>query len=60
MDTQHLIMAGDISNIEDGYLLLSDLRIELFSVYCAKGKNFDQVIFKNKMKKLGFNNLFAH
>ena len=52
MDTQDLITAGGISDIEDGYLLLSDLGLRaLFSVYCAKGKDFDQFIFKNEMKK---------
>ena len=61
MDTQDLITAGGISDIEDGYLLLSDLGLRaLFSVYCAKGKDFDQFIFKNEMKELGFNKFFAH
>ena len=61
MDTQDLITAGGISDIENGYLLLSDLGLRaLFSVYCAKGKDFDQFIFKNEMKELGFNNFFAH
>ena len=50
-----------IHSIEDGYLLLSDLGLRaLFSVYCAKGKDFDQFIFRNKMKELGFNKFFAH
>ena len=61
MDTQDLITAGGISDIEDGYILLSDLGLRaLFSVYCAKGKDIDQFIFKNEMKELGFNNFFAH
>jgi len=42
IDTQDQITAGGISDIEDGYLLLSDLGIRaLFSVYCAKGIDFD-------------------
>jgi hypothetical protein len=32
----------------------------VFSVYCAKGKDFDQFAFKNEMKELGFNKFFAH
>ena len=52
MDTQDLITAGGISGIKNGYLLLSDLGLRaLFSVYCAKGKDFDQFIFKNEMKE---------
>ena len=43
MDTQDLITTGGISDIEDGYLLLSDFWLRsLFSVYCAKIKDFDQ------------------
>ena len=58
MDTEDLITAGSISDIENGYLLLSDLGLRaLLSLYCAKGKDFDQFIFKNE---LGFNKFFAH
>ena len=61
MDTQDLVAAGTISDIEDGYLLLSDLGLRaLFAIYCAKGKDFDLFIFKNEMKELGFNKFFAH
>jgi hypothetical protein len=61
MDTEDLVMAGSISDIENGYLLLSDLGLRvLLSLYCAKGKDFDQFIFKNEMKELGFNKFFAH
>ena len=57
MDTQDLVAAGTISDIEDGYLLLSDLGLRaLFAIYCAKAKDFDQFVFKNEMKELGFNN----
>jgi len=60
MDTQDLIAAGTISDIEDGYLLLSDLGLRaLFSIYCAKGKDFDRFVLKNEMKELGFNKFFA-
>jgi len=56
MDTQDLVAAGTISDIEDGYLLLSDLGLRaLFAIYCAKGKDFDQFVFKNEMKELVFN-----
>ena len=38
MDTEDLVMAGSISDIENGYLLLSDLGLRaLLSLYCAKG-----------------------
>ena len=48
MDTEDLITAGSISDIENGYLLLSDLGLRaLLSLYCAKGKDFDQFVFKN-------------
>jgi hypothetical protein len=61
MDTEDLITAGSISDIENGYLLLSDLGLRaLLSLYCAKGKDFDQFVFKNEMKELGFNKFFAH
>ena len=56
MDTDDLVMAGSMSDIDDGYLLLSDLGLRaLLSLYCAKGKDFDQYVFKNEMKELGFN-----
>ena len=29
-------------------------------MYCAKGKDVDQFVFKNEMKELGFNKFFAH
>ena len=55
-DTQDLITTGDISDIEDGYLLLSDLELRaLFSVYWLTGKDFDKFIFINEIKELGFN-----
>ena len=61
MDTEDLVMAGSISDIDNGYLLLSDLGMRaLLSLYCAKGKDFDQFVFKNEMKELGFNKFFAH
>ena len=61
MDTQDLITAGTVSDIAEGYQLLADLGLRgVFSVYCAKGKDFDQFAFKNEMKELGFNKFFAH
>ena len=37
--------------------MLSDLGLRaLFSIYCAKGKDFDQFVFKEEMKELGFHN----
>ena len=49
MDTQDLVAAVTISDIEDGHLLLSDLGLRaLFAIYCAKGKDFDQFVFKNQ------------
>ena len=57
METQDLITAGTVSDIADGYQLLADLGLRgVFSVYCAKGKDFDQFAFKNEMKEL----VFAH
>ena len=54
-------LAGSISDIENGYLLLSDLGLRaLLSLYCVKGKDFDQFVFKNEIKELGFNKFFAH
>jgi len=51
-------MAGSISDIDNGYLLLIDLGLRaLLSLYCAKGKDFDQFVFKNEMKELGFSYL---
>ena len=32
----------------------------LLSIYCAKGKDFDQVFFKKEMKDLGFHRFFSH
>ena len=32
----------------------------LLSLYCAKGKDFDQFVLKNEMKELEFNKFFAH
>ena len=46
MDTQDLIATGTISDIEDGYLLMSDLVNRASSIYCAKGKDFDQFVFR--------------
>jgi len=61
MDTQDLITAGGISDINDAYILLSDLGLRaLFSVYFAKGDDFDQFIFKNEMMEQGYNKFFAH
>jgi hypothetical protein len=61
MDTQDLITAGSISDISDNYQLLADLGLQsVFALYCAKGKDFDQVFFKNEMVELGFHKFFAH
>jgi hypothetical protein len=36
MDTEDLVMAGSISDIDNGYLLLSDLGLRaLLSLYCS-------------------------
>jgi hypothetical protein len=56
-----IIHAGSISDIEDNYQLLTDLGLRgVLSIYCAKGKDFDQFMFKNEMKELGFHKFFAH
>ena len=50
MDTEDLVMAGSISDIDNRCLLLGDLGFRaLLSFYCVKGKDFDLFIFKNKM-----------
>jgi hypothetical protein len=61
MDIQDLLVAGRVADIESNYELLEDLGMHaLFSIYCAKGKDFDQVFFKKEMKELGFHRFFAH
>jgi len=32
----------------------------LFTIYCAKEKDFDQVFFKKEMKELGFHRFLSH
>jgi len=45
--------ANTISDIENGCLLLSDLVLRaLFSIYCAKGNDFDQFVFKYNISQL--------
>jgi len=60
LDTQDLVVAGRIGDVENNYQLLADLRMHaLLSIYCAK-KYFDQVFFKKEMKDLGYHRIFAH
>jgi len=60
LDTQDLVVAGSIGDVESNYQLLADLDMQaLLSIYCAKGKDFDQVFFKKEMKDLGFHHFFA-
>ena len=55
MDTQDLVVAGRIGDVESNYHFLAELGMHaLLSIYCAKGKDFDQVFFKKEMKYLGF------
>ena len=38
LDTQDLVVAGRIGDVEDNYQLLADLGLHaLFTIYCAKG-----------------------
>ena len=61
LDTQDLLVAGRIGDVESNYQLLADLGMQaLLSIYCAKGKDFDQVFFKKEMKDLGFHRFFSH
>ena len=49
MDTEDLVMAGSISDIDNGYILLSNLGLRaLLSLHCAKGKDFDQFVLRTK------------
>ena len=60
LDTQDLVVAGRIGDVESNYQLLADLGMHaLLSIYCAKGKDFDQVFFKKEMKDLAFHR-FSH
>jgi len=60
LDTQDLVVAGRIGDVENNYQLLADLGMQaLLSIYCAKGKDFDQVFFKKELKDLGFHRFFA-
>jgi hypothetical protein len=60
MDTQDLITARNISDIDNGYRLLADLTMRgVLTLYCAFGNNFNQFMLKNEMKQLGFNILSA-
>jgi hypothetical protein len=60
LDTQDLVVAGRIGDVESNYQLLADLGMQaLFSIYGAKGKDFDQVFFKKELKDLGFHRFFA-
>jgi len=60
LDTQDLVVAGRIGDVECNYQLLADLGMQaLLSIYCAKGKDFDQVFFKKEMKDLGFHRFFS-
>ena len=45
MDTQDLITAGGISDIEDGYLLLSDLGLRPIYFQKRKKRNWDSTKF---------------
>jgi hypothetical protein len=57
---QDLVVAGRIGDVENNYQLLADLGMQaLLSIYCAKGKDFDQVFFKKELKDLGFHRFFA-
>ena len=52
-DTQDLVVAGRIGDVESNYQLLADLGMyALLSIYCGKGKDFDQVFFKKEMKEI--------
>jgi hypothetical protein len=47
--------------VESNYQHLADVGMQaLLSIYCAKGKDFDQVFFKKEMKDLGFHRFFSH
>ena len=61
LDTQDLVVVGRIGDVESNYQLLADLGMQaLLSIYCAKGKDFDQVSFKKEMKDFAFHRFFSH
>jgi len=48
-------------HVESNYQLLAHLGMRaLLSIFCAKGKDFDQVFFKKEMKDFGFHRFFSH
>jgi len=58
LDTQDLVVAGRIGDVENNYQLLADLGMHsLLSIYCAKAKDFDQV-FKERDERFGLSSLF--
>ena len=60
LDTQDLVVAGRICDVESNYQYLADLGMQaLLSIYCSKGKDFDQVFFKKEMKDIGFHRFFS-
>jgi hypothetical protein len=60
LDTQDLVVAGRIGDVKNNFQLLADLGMQaLLSIYCAKGKDFDQVFFKKELKDLGCHRFFA-
>ena len=51
LDTQDLVVAGRIGDVECNYQLLADLGMQaLLSIYCAKGKDIDQVSLRKKWR----------
>ena len=54
LDTQDPVVVGRIGDVENNYQLLDLGMHSLLSIYCAKGKYFDQVFSKKEMKDLGF------
>ena len=59
LDTQDLVVAGRISDVESNYQLFAHLDMHaLLSIYWAKGNDFDQVLFKKEMKDVGFQSFF--
>ena len=58
LKTQDPVVVGRIGDVEDNYQLLADLGMHsLLSIYCAKGKDFDQV-FKERDERFGLSSLF--
>ena len=60
LDTQDLVVPGGNGDVENNYQQLADLGMRyVHSIYCAEGRDFDQVFLKKEMKGLRFYRFFT-